>query len=78
MYVDAVVGIKCIMVERDEMNRGTSSLPPVLSKELLGFTRAQFGDLLLLINTYLTTDCKKQKFVTLKYYDGLSDLQSST
>ena len=47
MYVDAVVGIKCIMVERDEMNRGTSSLPPVLSKELLGFTRAQFGDLLV-------------------------------
>ena len=47
MYVDAVVGSKCIMVERDEMNRGTSSLPPVLPKDLLGFTRAQFGDLLV-------------------------------
>ena len=47
MYVDAVVGIKRIMVQRDEMNRGTSSLPPVLPKELLQFSRAQFGDLLV-------------------------------
>ena len=37
LYVDAVVGILNIVVERDAMNRGTSTLPPVLPKNLLDF-----------------------------------------
>ena len=47
LYVDAVVGIYNIMVERDGMNRGTSTLPPVFPKNLLNFSKAQFGDLIV-------------------------------
>ena len=47
LHVDAVVGIRNIMVERDAMNRGTSTLPLVLPKNLLHFSRAQFGDLIV-------------------------------
>lgn len=46
LYVDTVMGIKSITVERDASNRGTSTLPPVLPKGLLNVTRAHFGDLL--------------------------------
>ena len=46
MYADTVSGISKIKAQRDEMNRGTSTLPPVLSKSLLQFSRASFGDLI--------------------------------
>ena len=46
LYVDAVMGIKSIIVERDASNCGTTTLPPVLPKGLLHLSRAQFGDLL--------------------------------
>jgi hypothetical protein len=45
LYVDAVTGIKGIIVERDTSNRGTSELPPVLPKGLLHLTGGAFGDL---------------------------------
>ena len=44
LYVDAVMGIKGIIVERDASNRGTSTLPPVLPNGLLNISRAQFVD----------------------------------
>jgi len=48
MYVDAVVGIKKIMIERDNSNRGTSQLPPVLPKELSHMSVATFHELVVL------------------------------
>ena len=66
MYVDAVVGIKRIMVERDKMNRGTSSLPPVLPKELLQFSRAQFGDLLVKQKLRLSETLKEPQILDLE------------
>jgi len=48
MYVDAVVGIKKIMIERDESNVGVNRLPPVLPSELARMSRAVFNDLLVL------------------------------
>ena len=47
LYVDAVAGILNIIAECDAMNRGTSTLPPVLPKNVLNFSRAQFGDLIV-------------------------------
>jgi len=48
MYVDAVVGIKKIMIERDESNVGVNRLPPVLPSELARMSRAVFNDLFVL------------------------------
>jgi hypothetical protein len=48
MYVDGVSGIMKICVERDEKNRGTSTLPRVLPKSLLSLSKQQFGDLIVL------------------------------
>jgi hypothetical protein len=46
MYVDGVSGITKICAERDKHNRGTTTLPPVLPKSLLFFSKQQFGDLI--------------------------------
>ena len=47
LYVYVIAGILNIMVERDAMNHGTRTLPPVLLKNLLNFSRAQLGDLIV-------------------------------
>ena len=42
-----VAGVLNIIVECDAMNRGTSTLPPVLPNNLLNFSRAQFRDFIV-------------------------------
>ena len=42
-----VVEQDTIMVEQDTLHRGTSTLPPVLSKNLLNFSMAQLCDLVV-------------------------------
>ena len=67
------MGIKGNIVERDAINRGTSTLPPVLPKVLLNMSRAQFGDLVagqvLLIANKLSVEeiiCLEDEFKAFK------------
>ena len=66
MYVDAVAGILRIMVERDTTSTGTSTLPSVLPKRLLDFTRAQFGDILMIQKERLKETFADQEIVELE------------
>ena len=67
LYVDAVVGIHKIMVQRDAMNHGTNTLPPVLPKTLLNFSRAQFGDLIVTQTLRLLESFTEHQLLDLEY-----------
>ena len=66
LYVDAVMGIKSINVERDCRNGGTSTLPPVLPKGLLNVTRAYFGNLLAHQRIRLQNKLSKEEMLALE------------
>ena len=76
MYVDSVSGISKICAERDGQNRGTSTLPPVLPKSLMNFSKHQFGDLIVLQKMRLMSAMPEQEVIALE--EEFSDFKKQT
>ena len=71
------MGIKKILIERNESNRGTNRLPPVLPNELARMTRAAFNELIVLQRPRLRGFYDEEELISLQqeFGDSLSQLR---